>query len=219
MTISFSRPAFLRYGSGLLLVLALSSAAAAVTQLPRQTPDQAIRQTTEQLRALIRDNRAEYEADTKKFSDMVEKVVVSRFDTRYIGQIILGTHWRNASESQRQRFIIAFRNNLVHSYARALLEHADTVEIKWKPVHMAQNAKEATVNVDLLRQNGPPIPIGFAVHLVGAEWKVYDVTIDSVSLATTFRSQFTPEIRKNGIEGLIKRLETGEKPLEKAQKS
>lgn len=208
----------IRYGSGLLLAFALGTSAAAVTQTPRQTPDQAIRETTEQLRALIRDNRAAYEADTKMFSDMVEKVVVARFDTRYIGQIILGTHWRTASESQRQRFIVAFRNNLVHSYARALLENADMVEVKWKPVHMAQNAKEATVNVDLLRKEGPPIPIGFDVHLVGAEWKVYDVTIDSVSLATTYRSQFTPEIRKNGIDGLIKRLETGEKPLEKAQK-
>lgn len=212
---------FMRYGSGLLLAFALGTATAAVSKAvaPRQTPDQAIRETTDQLRALIRDNRAEYEADTTKFSDMVEKVVVSRFDTRYIGQIILGTHWRTASETQRQRFIVAFRNNLVHSYARALLENSDMVELKWKPVHMAQNAKEATVNVDLMRKEGPPVPIGFDVHLVGAEWKVYDVKIDNVSLATTFRSQFTPEIRKNGIDGLIKRLEAGEKSLSSTQKS
>jgi len=209
---------FTRYCAGLVLACTLGSAAAAVgkTQAPRQTPDQAIRQTTDQLRALIRDNRAAYEADSQQFFDMVEKVVVSRFDTRYIGQIILGTHWRNASEAQRQRFIVAFRNNLVHSYARALLENTDMVELKWKPVHMAQNAQEATVNVDLLRKEGPPVPIGFDVHLVGAEWKVYDVKIDNVSLANTFRSQFTPEIRKNGIDGLIKRLESGAKPLEKA---
>ena len=178
------------------------------TAAETQTPDQAIRETTDQLRALIDRNRAIYEADNEKFFREVEAVVVPRFDTRYIGQIILGSHWRSTSESQRTRFITAFKNNLVHSYARTLLDHADTVELKWKPVHMAATAKDTTVGVDLIRKGGPPIPISFSVHRVGAEWKVYDVSIDSISLATSFRSQFNPEIRKNGIEGLIKRLES-----------
>ncbi len=196
------------YIQGLLsLILALNSfTAMAVTQ----APDQAIRETTDRLRAMIDSNRAVYRADSEKFFREVETVVVPRFDTRYIGQIILGPHWRSASESQRTRFITAFKNNLVHSYAGAMLEHADTVELKWKPVHMAPAAKDATVGVDLIRKGGPPIPIKFSVHQVGTEWKVYDVSIDSISLATSFRSQFNPEIRKNGIEGLIKRLESNQ---------
>lgn len=195
---------------GLILALTTLTVVAAA-----QAPDQAIRETTDRLRALIDRNRAVYQADNEKFFREVEAVVVPRFDTRYIGQIILGQHWRNASEAQRTRFITAFKNNLVHSYAGALLEHADTVELKWKPVHMAPAAKDTTVGVDLVRKGGPPIPISFSVHRVGAEWKVYDVSIDSISLATSFRSQFNPEIKKNGLEGLIKRLENGGKPIEK----
>lgn len=193
-------------GSLLGLILAFATF---TTAAETQAPDQAIRETTDRLRSQIARNRAAYETDTDRFYREVEAVAVPRFDTRYIGQAILGPHWRNASESQRERFIIAFKNNLVHSYARALLEHADTVELKWKPVHMAPAARETTVHVDLIRQNGPPIPIGFSVHRAGAEWKVYDVSIDGISLVSSFRGQFTPEIRKNGIEGLIKRLETG----------
>lgn len=197
----------LAFAAGLLVATVAAFAAAG-------PPDQFIREATGELRQMIRENRALYESNPQKYFSDVEATVVPHFDTRYIGQIILGTHWRSASESQRERFIVAFKNNLVHSYARALLEHADTVELEWKPVRMAQGADEATVNVDLVRKERPPIPIGFAVHRVDSRWKVYDVTIENISLALTFRSQFNPELKKNGIEGLIKRLEAREKPLE-----
>lgn len=194
-----------------LLLFALTSGAQAGATA--QAPDVAIRTTTDRLRTLIRQNRAVYEKDEKRYYAMVEDVVVSRFDAPYIGQMILGPAWRDATPEQRNRFITAFRNNLVHTYARTLLEHADTVQVQWKPVHMAAGATDAEVKADILRDAGPPVPLGFSVHRVGVDWKVYDVTIDSVSLATTYRSQFTPEIRKNGLDGLIKRLET--LPLEK----
>jgi phospholipid transport system substrate-binding protein len=194
-----------------LLLFALISGAQAGAAA--QAPDAAIRSTTDRLRELIRQNRAAYEKDSKRYYAMVEDVVVSRFDAPYIGQIILGPAWRDATPEQRTRFINAFRNNLVHTYARTLLEHADSVQVQWKPVHMAEGATDAEVKADILRDAGPPVPLGFSVHKVGADWKVYDVKIDSVSLATTYRSQFTPEIKKNGLDGLIKRLET--LPLEK----
>jgi phospholipid transport system substrate-binding protein len=195
---------------GLVLALATFAPSAAT-----QPPDQAIRETTDQLRSKIQSNRSLYESNSERFFSDVEAIVVPRFDTRYIGQVILGTHWRTATESQRERFITAFKNNLVHSYARALLKHADTVELKWKPVHTAATAKDAAVKVDLVRKEGPPIPITFSVHQVGGEWKVYDVSIENISLASTFRSQYNPVIKKNGLERLIERLETGGKPIEK----
>lgn len=195
---------------GLMLALATFTSAAA-----SQPPDQAIRETTDQLRSKIQSNRALYESNNARFFSDVEAIVVPRFDTRYIGQVILGTHWRTATESQRERFITAFKNNLVHSYARALLKHADTVELKWKPVHAGAAAKDAAVNVDLVRKEGPAIPITFSVHQVGGEWKVYDVSIENISLASTFRSQYNPVIKKNGLDSLIERLETGGKPIEK----
>jgi phospholipid transport system substrate-binding protein len=203
------RASILALSTGLYLAWAAGAVLAAV--LP---PDRAIRETTEQLRTMIRENRSIYESDAERYFRDVEATVVPRFDTRFIGQIILGPHWRKASEVQRERFIVAFKNNLVHSYARAMLEHADNVELAWKPVHMAAGEQDTTVGVDLIRKDRPPIPIGFSVHRVGQEWKIYDVTIDNISLATTFRGQFNPELKENGVDGLIARLESRQKPIE-----
>jgi phospholipid transport system substrate-binding protein len=35
------------------------------------------------------------------------------------------------------------------------------------------------------------------------EWKVYDITIDGVSLVSTYRSNFGSQIRRNKLAGLI----------------
>lgn len=39
-----------------------------------------------------------------------------------------------------------------------------------------------------------------------SDWKVYDVTVDGVSLVTTYRTTFSEEVNKGGIEGLINSL-------------
>ena len=38
-------------------------------------------------------------------------------------------------------------------------------------------------------------------------WRVYDVVIEGVSFASTYRTSFEQEIRQVGIDGLIERLD------------
>lgn len=191
--------------SGILLIACAASAATA--------PDVEVRNATEHLRALIQQHHDEYKAKPETFYRVVDQEVVPHFDQPYIGQIVLGRYWRSASESQRARFVSAFKNALVHSYADALLDNYNGVQATWKPVHLAANADETTVNAQITRPSGPPVQLGFSVHKVGDSWKVYDVVVDGVSLATNFRTQFAEEIKQGGLDALIQRLETGGKPL------
>ena len=192
--------------AGLLLLTGAAGAA--------RPPDEEVRQTTDRLRTLIQQHHDEYKAKPATFYQVVDREVVPHFDQRYIGQIVLGRSWRAASEAQRARFISAFKSALVHSYADALLDNYNIVQANWKPVHLAPGATETTVNAELTRPSGPPVQLGFSVHKVGDAWKVYDVIVDSVSLATNFRSQFAEEIRAKGLDALIQRLESGGKPLQ-----
>ena len=50
------------------------------------------------------------------------------------------------------------------------------------------------------------LTIDYRMAKNGEEWKVYDVTVDGVSLVTTYRDSFAEEVRANGIDGLIKML-------------
>ena len=176
-------------------------------------PDQAIKQTTTELRSQIKQHHAEYEKDSAKFYQLVDQVVLPRFDIEYISKLVLGKHWKSASEAQRTRFRAAFKNNLVHSYANALLQYYDTVSEQWRPLQAAAGASDVSVRVDIKRADGPPLQLVFAVHKISEDWKVYDVTVNGVSLATNFRTQFGAEIQQHGLDALIQRLESGDKPL------
>ena len=44
------------------------------------------------------------------------------------------------------------------------------------------------------------------MHTSGGNWKVIDIAIDGVSLVGTYRGEFGSEIRKNGLDSLIRKL-------------
>lgn len=50
------------------------------------------------------------------------------------------------------------------------------------------------------------MPVDYAMRLTLEGWKIYDVTIDGVSLVRTYRAEFQPIVGSSGVEGLIQRL-------------
>ncbi|MBI2383927.1 MAG: ABC transporter substrate-binding protein [Gammaproteobacteria bacterium] len=195
-----------------IVVAGLSFGAAAAVAEPATVhpPDQTIREATERVQALIRQNHAKYKADQKAFYAMVENEIVPRFDLPYIAQLILARHWRQATPEQRARFQAAFKNMLIRSYADALLEYRESVKAEWQPVRAEDNATDVTVKSTLLRDGAPPVPLGFAMRLSDNQWKVYDITIEAVSLVSSFRSQISAEVKKSGLDGVIERIERGD---------
>jgi phospholipid transport system substrate-binding protein len=174
-------------------------------------PDEVVKATTAQLQTEISKREKEFRADKRKLYAFVDQVIVPKFDSRYIAQLILARHWKSASEDQRKRFETAFKNMLVNSYADALVEYHNDVKAEWQPLRMAPDAKDVTVQSRLIRNSGkPPVPIGFAMRLKDNEWKVYDIIIENLSLITSFRSQVNSEIKRSGLDALIQKLEAGQ---------
>jgi phospholipid transport system substrate-binding protein len=53
----------------------------------------------------------------------------------------------------------------------------------------------------------PAIPVDYRLRMSDNGWKVYDVSIDSISLVSNYRSSFASQIRRYKIDGLIAKLE------------
>jgi phospholipid transport system substrate-binding protein len=136
---------------------------------------------------------------------LLNRIVVPHFDFDAMAQLVLGRYWRDTTPQQQQRFIEEFRTHLVRFYAVSLEKYKDQ-NIDYKPLHAPAAADEVVVNTMVQQQNGPPIPIDYRMHLKGGDWKVYDVTIDGVSLVASNRSNFAAEIRQGGIDRLTDQL-------------
>jgi len=62
------------------------------------------------------------------------------------------------------------------------------------------------VKSEVLQPGGPAIPVSYRLRIKNDAWKVYDLSIDGVSLVTSYRGTFDQEVRKGGIDGLLEYL-------------
>lgn len=168
-------------------------------------PEELVRQTSENVLSEVRANKAELEADSSRIYALVEQAVLPRFDFERMSRLVLGRYWRDATDEQKQAFIEEFSELLVRTYATALLNYSGQ-EIKYLPVKAASDAQEVRVDTEVSEAGAPSIPINYSLYDAGDTWKVFDVSIDGVSLVSNYRSSFSSQIRRYGVDGLIGKI-------------
>ncbi len=174
-------------------------------------PDQLVRERTGKIIELLKKNKDAYAKDHKKLYAMVQEQVLPYFDFRAMSRLVLGKHWREASEDQRTRFAGEFRDLLVRTYATALLKYTNE-EVVYLPFRSSPEDKTVTVKTEVKQGGGGPvIPIHYSFYLTDASWKVFDVIIDGVSLVTTYRSTYAEKIRTEGLNALIATMAKSDK--------
>ena len=169
------------------------------------TPDEVVKETAEGVISHIESNRSILETHPEKIYDMVNELVIPRFDFISMSKWVLGKHWKTASETQRLEFIAQFKALLVRTYARALLEYSGQ-NIKYYPVEQNPQSNLAVVKTELTSSSSAQLPILYRMHQKNEEWKVVDVAVDGVSLVTTYRGSFATQIKKNGFDSLLNEL-------------
>ncbi len=163
-------------------------------------------ETSTRLLERLRQDQEKLQTNPELIYPLVEDLVLPHFDFERMSIWVLGKNWRKADRQQQQQFIDAFRTLLVRTYAKALLEYTDQ-ELKYLPFHAEEGAKRVTVRTEITQPGGMNIPIYYSMFLNReGQWKVYDISVDGVSLVTNYRTSFTSEIRQGGIDKLLKRL-------------
>ncbi len=185
--------------------LALVQSGAQAAELGEAT--ELVKRTAEQMLEILRTRRAEIEQQPALLGELVESIVLPYFDFERITQGAVGPAWRQATPAQQRRLIEGFKQLLIRTYGRALLNYSGQ-EIRYLPERPGQRPGMTTVTIEVRSPGSAPIPIEYRMHSASGRWQVYDVIIDHASLVGNYRSSFIEEIRQNGIDGLIERLES-----------
>ncbi|MEN8170269.1 MAG: ABC transporter substrate-binding protein [Pseudomonadota bacterium] len=188
------------------LVSVLLLATLARPALAAHAAEQLVQDTTESVLARLKTDSKSLKADANLIYPLVEDIVLPHFDFRRMSIWVLGKNWRKADKAQQQQFTLEFRTLLVRTYAKALLEYTDQ-NIRYLPFHAKEGAKKVTVKTEIVQPRGPGIPLHYSMYLnKAAEWKVYDIKVDGISLVSNYRSSFATEIRNGGIPKLLDKL-------------
>lgn len=183
-------------------LLALPSAAARA-----ETPNEVIESAIEELAAALDGRRAALADDRPALYELIDGILLPRFDRQDAARLVLARHWRTADEEQRRRFIDAFYNSMLRRYADGVLEfQEDRIEVLNFRGDLSRSRVQAKTIVRL--DDGSRVPVDYGFVNRDGEWKLFDVTVEGVSFVRNFRAELDVEIRETSLDAVISRLET-----------
>lgn len=189
-----------------LIIFGLVPAASATADAGPEAAEQVIRETTTEVLNRLAGQREALQQEPARLYGLIEEVVLPHFDFEAMSRLVLGRYWRSASEAQRSRFTEEFRGLLVRTYGTALLEYTGQ-EIRYRPVHAEEDLRRLRVPTEVVPEGGgPPIPIVYRLYDTEGQWKVYDITVDGVSLLLNYRNSYSQVVRREGLDVLIQRM-------------
>lgn len=190
----------------LISLIAACAFSANLAQAQPTAPDVLVKNVSQQILSGLKARQDELTADPDKLYAFVDELVLPHFDFTYMSQLVLGKYWRKASADQRAQFTREFRNLLVKTYSNSLTEYEGQI-VEYLPFRMPSDPDEgATVKVEIIPKAGPSIPMDYALHQIDGVWKIYDVSVDGLSLVTNYRRSFGREVDEKGLDALIASL-------------
>ncbi len=135
--------------------------------------------------------------------DRVVEAIAKKFDFFTMSRIVLGKRWNTTDAEKQELFISRFSTILEYTFVWRIEGYTDE-----KVRYVGERSKEGKAKVKtLLVSKSAEIPIDYKVHFTDGEWMVYDITVEGVSLVRNFRDTYKAIVRKDGIEGLLAKMD------------
>lgn len=137
--------------------------------------------------------------------DLFRGLLARDLDIPMIGKFVLGKHWRNASEDQRQAYLKTFTKFIVATYAKRLggirVDKFEVISAK------SLGTRDILVRSRVANGGNKPVRVDWRVRERDSAFHILDLSVEGISMALTLRQEFQSVLRrKDGLEGLISLL-------------
>jgi len=192
-----------------LALCAVIAIGAATTRAWADEPMNVVQTTVNQALNVLR-NRS---IPLNQRQDQLRQIVNSTFDFKEMARSALGYHWRQITPAQQQEFTDAFVAFIQDSYLGKINEYTDQQVQFVTTKSLGQGY--AQVNTDIVKPGGnsDPIKVNYLLEQEGSTWKIYDVTVDAISIIANYRNQFNRVMNNQGYDTLIKDLKSKQAAL------
>ena len=136
------------------------------------------------------------EQKLEKFRDAFTKAV----DLKSVGQFVLGVYWRKASDEDKQAFLDAFTEFTTKTWADRF-DMYNGQDILFTGV---RNAERNQYYVDSHIEDKEPVEVIWRLRQKGDSYKIIDIIVEGVSMAMSYRNEYSAILQQNG--GNVKAL-------------
>jgi len=186
-----------------ILILLLGAAVFAASA----TPTASVQTVIDQAIAVFKDKSVAPSDREQKLRTIAE----SHFDFERMARTAVGLHWRQFSEAQRAEFVPIFTNfieDVVLSRVEQYSVQRIQQDIESSLVHFTRESMDtpdhAIVYSDVtLANRAKPLQVNYLLKRDGEQWKIYDITIDAISVIANYRNQFNRVLNDGGYDKLV----------------
>jgi len=126
-------------------------------------------------------------------------IALNLFNFDEMSKRTMGKEWKQFSNDQQKQFAHLFARFLANIYYQRLEEYTNETV---KYIDERQYKDKSLVKTIIVTQKSE-VPMDYKLLQTDKRWRVYDISIEGVSLVQNYRSQFYKILSKQGIDDLM----------------
>lgn len=172
----------------------------------QEAPDALVKRISQEVLDIAKEDKEIQSGNHERVLNLVEEKIIPYVDFPRMTALAAGRFWRDATPQQQKDLTREFRSLLVYTYSGAISQVKDQ-KLEFRPLRTNPNDTDVEVRSQVVQARGEPIQLNYRLAKTSeGEWKIYDVNVLGAWLVETYKGNFTAEINKGGIDGLIKAL-------------
>lgn len=171
------------------------------------SPVPTLERCANQIISVLRANKANLKTNPSIIYHAVEENFLPYVDVAGMSRSVLGRQaWQKATPAQRAQFSKVFTQLVIRTYASPLAQYTDET-VQFLPLRGSLANRFIRINSVIVRSQGQNIPLSYSLVAKDGGWKVYDISVEGVSLLQSFRSQFAGLLQSSDISEVIKQMQ------------
>lgn len=135
----------------------------------------------------------------------LEEMFENSVDLNWVARFVLGKHWRDATEQQRQQYVKYYKAFVIGNFTGQLVQYSGQ-QYEIRQVMPEGEPGEFLLTIELQNANEPPVYLDYRIREKNGRYYIFDIMIEGVSLITTQRSEFNSVVSSKGLDFLISAL-------------
>lgn len=138
---------------------------------------------------------------------IVTRNIIPYTDLQGVARSVVGrNYWYQSSVQLRKKFIRVFTDYVIDMYSSAFAAFTEE-KIVFRPMRSYKSSqRRALIYSNIIKPGAPPLSLNYRLIKKGNRWKIYDFSVDGVSMVQSYRAQFASSLRQGGLPKLIQEL-------------
>lgn len=189
-----------------ILMFSWFASATIVQAAPSGDPSSLLQYIANNMIAGLKSNKANLKTKPGTVYSLAYKYVVPYANLNEMSKRVLPPRiWNSATPAQRAQFQKLFTTTVIRTYASALSNYEDQT-IKFYPVRGGASGNTVEVSSQIMSSRSSPISVTYRLVRTGGGWKLYDMSVEGVSMLSSFRAQFADILGNGDMNTLLSRL-------------